>query len=537
MEFSVNGRYLLILDPDAVPEALDTANICKHKNYGSFQRQCCIYGWRRIAQPEVPKLVLDDDEEPGATIARIGENIKVMMHENLTRDSPREEVRSVTRKAKPKPSRAKDAEARAVANERMAAEQAEREARQQKQAELVAIHRQEEKQRQEEQKRREQMKHQPEDEEVNLDDLTYDPALPPAPPLSTNIVLDPSLASLTGSLPGSGNALTAAATIPKQANGNTPGAKKSKNNSKKRKNANNNNKSEDRENAYSNGDIRVNEEMAKRAKKKHDNGDNDVHSIPFDANGALASLGIHPNTYNTVSLGQDNGTESASANFENFFANAFDPSNFTSVPAPSLTANANTTTAQQLGVAPSGTHFEALPKSLQEAFLIIDNKDNEQNSSNASSNSSTPAAITNNNTNAVNTNNMIDPSLASFDTASLPPLPPSNGAPASSQTAPTYPNSVNPSTIQQTPTFTSMSGLENNYNLTSSPAPSTALSNNINNTTVINSLPSSSFYYQSAPIDPFSDPTYDPNLPQSNVVPPYFSSAFSGLADLQATNW
>jgi hypothetical protein len=233
MQFSVNGRYLLILNPEAVPAAAEAANVCKHKNYESFQRQCCIYGWRRIGQNEVPKLVLDDEEKPGETISRLGDNIKVMQHENLLRDSPREEVRSVMRKAKPKPSRAKDAEARAVANERMAAEQAEREAKQAKQAELVAMHKAEEKRRQDAQRRREKMKAQEDEDEANQD-LTYDPALPPAPPLSHDMDLDPSLNGPTGSMPPSSNALTAASTIPKQANSNIAGKNKNSK-SKKRK--------------------------------------------------------------------------------------------------------------------------------------------------------------------------------------------------------------------------------------------------------------------------------------------------------------
>lgn len=83
MGFSPNGRYLIIYNPDAVPKALIAHNICKHKDYGSFQRQMCIYGWRRISQNELSKIVLIDGEEPGATISRLGPSIKVMQHETL----------------------------------------------------------------------------------------------------------------------------------------------------------------------------------------------------------------------------------------------------------------------------------------------------------------------------------------------------------------------------------------------------------------------------------------------------------------------
>lgn len=538
MQFSVNGRYLLILDPDAVPEALDAAGICKHKNYGSFQRQCCIYGWRRIAQPEVPKLVLDDDEEPGATISLLGENIKVMQHENLVRDSPREEVRSVTRKAKPKPSRAKDAETRAVANERMAAEQAEREAKQQKQAELVALHRQEEKRRQEEQKRKEQMKLQQDEDEVNMD-LTYDPALPPAPPMSSSVVLDPSLAGLTGSMTVSANTLGAAPTIPKQANSNTAtGTKKSKSTSKKRKaaaSAAGDDKGEDQENRYEHGDIRVNEEINKRAKKKQA-----VIEAPppttvtFNDIAAVPTLDIHADPFATV----HSSTESASANFDNFFANAFDPSRFPAVPPTVPLAETAAATQQQPGVTSSSTQFEALPKSLQEAFLSIDNNSNAQNLSNSSSNSTTPNNAST--TTANSASSVIDPALASFSSPSLPPLPaqPANNT----QTALTYSNSPGmsmTSPVAQIPsqsTYGTMPGLDVNYGLATS-LPSAATLPMGSHTTQHGTNLTSSFYYQPPPIDAFADPTYDPNLPPNNVIPPYFSSAFSGLADLQATNW
>jgi hypothetical protein len=35
MGFSDNGHYLVMYDPEAVPAALSSANICKHKDYGS----------------------------------------------------------------------------------------------------------------------------------------------------------------------------------------------------------------------------------------------------------------------------------------------------------------------------------------------------------------------------------------------------------------------------------------------------------------------------------------------------------------------
>lgn len=531
----MNGRYLLILDPDAVPEALDAANICKHKNYGSFQRQCCIYGWRRIPQLEVPKLVLDDDEEPGATISRLGDNIKVMQHENLLRDSPREEVRSVTRKAKPKPSRAKDAEARAIANERMAAEQAEREARQQKQAELVALHRMEEKNRQEEQKRREQIKQQQEEDQVNMD-LTYDPALPPAPPMSSNIALDPSLTDTTGNTPVPTNTLSATPTITKQANSNT--VKKAKTTSKKRKAAAATDKEENQENIYdsNNGDIRVNEEMAKRAKKKQDASPYTSTTITFDNDAVLSSLGMNNNDpFATLTLDHHTSTESATANFDNFFANAFDPSHFTSVP-PALPPTLPIGT--QLGLQSSGAQYEALPQSLQEAFLTLDKSNNqEQNNSNAGSSSATPSNI--NAVPANQANSMIDPSLtsSSFDTSSLPPLPPISAPPQLTQSYSNSPSVLDTPPVPPNQTTNTFGGLSVNYG-GANPLPSAhALSStNINHTSGLTSM-AQPFYYQSSHIDAFSDPTYDPNLPPNNVLPPYFSSAFSGLADLQATNW
>lgn len=547
MEFSVNGRYLLILDPDTVPEALDTANICKHKNYGSFQRQCCIYGWRRIPQVEVPKLVLDDDEEPGATISRLGENIKVMQHENLTRDSPREEVRSVTRKAKPKPSRAKDAETRAIANERMAAEQAEREARQQKQAELVALHKQEEKNRQEEQKRREQIKQQQEEEQVNMD-LTYDPALPPAPPMTSNIALDPSLTGLAGASPVPANTLSATPTISKQANSNI--TKKSKGTTKKRKAAAMNDREGNQENVFepsshNNGDIRVNEEMAKRTKKKQQDPpltNNNSTLVTFDNDAVLSSLGANNDPFATLTLDHQTGTESASANFDKFFANAFDPSRFTSGPPsvlPSSLSNNNQFTLPTTG----NTQYEALPQSLQDAFLVLDKNSVAQSTANPGNGSATP------NSSHVPAADpavsMIDPALATADFSgiTLPPLPPTAPPPQASQSYSSNPSLSDIPPVHQahppTSSFSSLTGLNVNYGAAANALPSSvALPSNIN-------MPSSNltsmtqpFYYQTpSSIDAFSDPTYDPNLPPNNALPPYFSSAFSGLADLQATNW
>lgn len=115
MGFSVNGQYLVIYNPDEVPRLLAAANVCKHKDYGSFQRQMCIYGWKRLAQNEMNKLVLTDGEAPGATVSQLGPSIKIMQHEVLERDSPMDEVRAVPRKAKPKASRAKDGGAAAAA--------------------------------------------------------------------------------------------------------------------------------------------------------------------------------------------------------------------------------------------------------------------------------------------------------------------------------------------------------------------------------------------------------------------------------------
>lgn len=541
MEFSVNGRYLLILDPDAVPEALDTANICKHKNYGSFQRQCCIYGWRRIPQIEVHKLVLDDDEEPGATISRLGDNIKVMQHENLVRDSPREEVRSVTRKAKPKPSRAKDAEARAIANERMAAEQAEREARQQKQAELVALHRQEEKNRQEEQKRREHMKQQQEEDQVNMD-LTYDPALPPAPPMASSIALDPSLADLTGSSPVPANTLSATPTISKQANSNT--TKKSKGTSKKRKHAAGTDRDENQENIYdtshNNGDIRINEEMAKRAKKKQqEQPAPSSTTVTFDNDAVLSSLGANNDPFATLTLDHQTSTESASASFDKFFANAFDPSRFTSGPPPGMPASLSSDS--QLVLPNSGsTQYNALPKSLQDAFLVLDKNSAGQSNGITSSSSATPTQAQDSIANQAL--NMIDPALtnANFNESTLPPLPP---AASLSQTMQGYSNNSGVSGTlpipqhQASSTFPGLTGLSVNYGVASSTLPSSAgISSTLNQPNNFTSM-AQPFYYQPSSIDAFSDPTYDPNLPPNNALPPYFSSAFSGLADLQATNW
>lgn len=40
--FSSNGQYLVIYDPDAVPIALTESQICKHKDYQSFQRQMTV---------------------------------------------------------------------------------------------------------------------------------------------------------------------------------------------------------------------------------------------------------------------------------------------------------------------------------------------------------------------------------------------------------------------------------------------------------------------------------------------------------------
>lgn len=553
MEFSVNGRYLLILDPDAVPEALDAANICKHKNYGSFQRQCCIYGWRRIPQIEVPKLVLDDDEEPGATISRLGDTIKVMQHENLLRDSPREEVRSVTRKAKPKPSRAKDAESRAIANERMAAEQAEREERQRKQAELVALHRMEEKQRQDEQRRREQIKQQQEEDQVNMD-LTYDPALPPAPPMTSNIVLDPSLTGLTASTPVPTNTLGATPTISKQANSNTiTTTKKAKGTSKKRKAASGgvNDKGENQENIYdsshNNGDIRVNEEMAKRAKRKQDATPNPSTTVTFDNDAVLSSLGMNNDPFATMTLDHHISTESATANFDNFFANAFDPSQFTSA-APTLPTTTTMSSTQQMNsLAPAGTQFEALPKSLQEAFLTLDKNNNteQNNDSNASSSSTTPSNV--NSVAANQANSMIDPALTGsngFDSSSLPPLPPTTASSQANQSYANTPNISNNTPVTQTQSvsstnsnaFSGLGGMNVNYGAGTSLSSSASLPSAHSNINAMSSM-AAPFYYQPSSIDAFSDPTYDPNLPPNNVLPPYFSSAFSGLADLQATNW
>lgn len=534
MEFSVNGRYLLILDPDAVPEALDAANICKHKNYGSFQRQCCIYGWRRIPQVEVPKLVLDDDEEPGATISRLGDNIRVMQHENLLRDSPREEVRSVTRKAKPKPSRAKDAEARAIANERMAAEQAEREARQQRQAELVAMHKMEEKNRQEEQKRREQIKMQQEEDQVNMD-LTYDPALPSAPPMTSNLDLDPSLTGLTESTPIPTNTLGATPTISKQANSNT--SKKAKNTSKKRKAVTAaNDVEENQENIYDSSDIRVNEEMAKRAKKKQDSTPpNTSTTVTFDNDAVLSSVGMNNDPFATLTLDHHTSTESATANFENFFANAFDPSQFTTGPPALPTTLPNTS---QLGLTLSGQQYEALPKSLQEAFLTLDKNNAEQGNSNTSSHATSPSNV---NGPAINqANSMIDPSLtgSNFD-ASLPPLPPNSAPPHALQSysnSPSISNTPPVSQHQASNAYTDSISLSVNYGAGSALPSAPTLPSTVTNQNSLTSL-TQPFFYPTSSIDAFSDPTYDPNLPPNNVLPPYFSSAFSGLADLQATNW
>lgn len=85
MGFSVNGQYLVIYNPDEVPRLLAAANVCKHKDYGSFQRQMCIYGWKRLAQNEMNKLVLTDGEAPGATVSQLGPSIKIMQHEVLVR--------------------------------------------------------------------------------------------------------------------------------------------------------------------------------------------------------------------------------------------------------------------------------------------------------------------------------------------------------------------------------------------------------------------------------------------------------------------
>ena len=42
MAFSRNGKYLVAYNPDEIPAALASANICKHKDYQSFQRQMTV---------------------------------------------------------------------------------------------------------------------------------------------------------------------------------------------------------------------------------------------------------------------------------------------------------------------------------------------------------------------------------------------------------------------------------------------------------------------------------------------------------------
>jgi hypothetical protein len=300
-------------------------------------------------------------------------------------------------------------------------------------------------------------------------------------------------------------------------------------------------KGENQENQYDpslvNGDIRIGEELAKRAKKKKNRSSSGT--APFDADSALSSLGMHTDPYSTLSLASQPGANGTTSTFDTFFSNPFDPSHF----ATAEDVSGSMSTAGQLGLAPSSTHYEALPKSLQEAFLILDpNKSVEPapNQMDQHNFTNPPSAFN---------SSMIDPALtgSSFNTSGLPPLPPGSAGlntalPMSSYSISPYTASpglsgIPPPAFQREPTpdYTSLQDdpAPPGYG-TNNPVPGMMMAPmqpGLHPATLAAAAP---FYYGASQHSTFSDAS----LANTNqIAPPYFSSAFSGLADLQSTNW